>query len=202
MSIFDHLFPKHMGSHAPHQLSAKERQATVASSNAAHEAARLLRAPNALSQLGEAEALTVVGFMAPQRFRRGDTLIAEGEKQDTGYLLLVLQGEVTVETLSVNRQAKRTMTVLGPGSIIGEIALLDGAARSASCIAATTVTCAALSRDALEAMIEQEPRAAAKLMTAVSHVLAERLRDSGEKLRLYAQLVRTMQGEIDKALPE
>lgn len=201
MSLFDRVF-KPTGSPPPEALSAKEREGQVGKSSAAHEAARLLCAPSALGQLGDAEALKVVSYMVPQVFRRGDTLIAEGEKRDTGFLLLILQGEVTVETLTVSRRATRTVTVLGPGSIIGEMALLDGAARSASCVAETRVVCAALSRSALEKMINESPVAAAKLMSALSQRMAERLRDSGEKLRLYAQLVNTMQGEIDKALPE
>ena len=56
-------------------------------------------------------------------------------------------------------------------------------------------------RDALEALIAEQPATAAKLMTAVAQRLAERLRDSGHKLRIYSQLVQSMQEEIDALMP-
>ncbi|OGB87021.1 MAG: cyclic nucleotide-binding protein, partial [Burkholderiales bacterium RIFCSPLOWO2_12_FULL_67_210] len=171
-------------------------------SDIAHEAARMLRAPTALMQLSEAEAMTVVGFMRPRRFHSGTTFIHQGDASDTGFMVLVLDGEVTVESLTVSRTEPVTLRVLGPGSLIGEMALVDGAARSASCTASTDVRCAVLTRDALETLIREQPATGAKLMTAVAQRLSERLRESGDKLRLYTQMVQAMQEEIERLLPE
>lgn len=200
MAFFDKLFGARPEDHPESRLPA-DRQAAVDGSSSAHEAARLLRAPTALMQLSEAEALAVVGFMRPRRFKTGTTIIRQGETADTGYMVLVLEGEITVETLIARRVDPVTVTVLGPGSLIGEMALVDGAARSASCTASTDVVCAVLTREALEALIAEQPATAAKLMTAVAQRLAERLRDSGHKLQIYSQLVQTMQQEIDKLMP-
>lgn len=200
MALFDKLFGSRAEDHPESRLPA-ERQAAVDGSTRAHEAARLLRAPTALMQLSEAEALTVVGFMLPKRFKRGTTIIRQGETADTGYMVLVLDGEITVETLIARRVNPVTVTVLGPGSLIGEMALVDGAARSASCTASTDVVCAVLTREALETLITEQPATAAKLMTAVAQRLAERLRESGHKLQIYSQLVQTMQQEIDVLMP-
>ncbi|MFC3682436.1 cyclic nucleotide-binding domain-containing protein [Hydrogenophaga luteola] len=200
MSLFDRLFGARGREHPESRLPA-DRQAAVDGSSTAHEAARLLRAPTALMQLSEDEALTVVGFMRPRRFKSGTTIIRQGEATDTGYMVLVLEGEITVETLIARRVNPVTVTVLGPGSLIGEMALVDGGARSASCTASTDVVCAVLTRDALEALTAEQPATAAKLMTAVAQRLAERLRDSGHKLKVYSQLVQTMQQEIDSLMP-
>ncbi len=200
MALFDRLFGARAEDHPESRLPA-DRQAAVDGSSSAHEAARLLRAPTALMQLSEAEALAVVGFMRPKRLKTGTTIIRQGETADTGYMVLVLEGEITVETLIARRVDPVTVTVLGPGSLIGEMALVDGAARSASCTASTDVVCAVLTREALEALIAEQPATAAKLMTAVAQRLAERLRDSGHKLQIYSQLVQTMQQEIDKLMP-
>ena len=94
-----------------------------------------------------------------------------------------------------------TVTVLGPGSLIGEMGLVDGQPRLASCTASTDVRCAILSREALEKMGEEDPKTAAKLMFAVSLRVAERLRDTAEKLKMYSQLVQAMQQEIDHLMP-
>lgn len=201
MALFDRLFARHRDNDAPESRLPAERQAQVRGSSIAHEAARLLRAPTALMQLSEAEALTVVGFMRPQRYRHGTTIIRQGEASDTGFMVLVLDGEVTVENVIARRHDPVTLNVLGPGSLIGEMALVDGGARSASCTASTTVKCAVLTRGALEALIAEQPATAAKLMTAVAQRLAERLRENAHKLQVYGQLVQTMQQEIDALMP-
>ena len=200
MSLFDRLFGARAREYPESRLPA-DRQAAVNGSSAAHEAAHLLRAPTALMQLSEAEALTVVGFMRPRRFKRGTTIIRQGEATDTGYMVLVLEGEITVETLIARRVNPVTVTVLGPGSLIGEMGLLDGEPRSASCTAVNTVRCAILTRDALNQLLNDDPRTAAKLMMAISLRIAERMRESADKLKLYAQLTQAMQEEINNLMP-
>jgi CRP/FNR family transcriptional regulator, cyclic AMP receptor protein len=200
MSLFDRLFSARPGD-APEARLPGERLAAVAGSSAAHDAARWLRAPSALAQLNEDDALTVVGFMRPRRFDAGTTLIRQGESGDTGFMVLVIAGEVTVESQQASRTGPVTLSVLGPGSLIGEMALVDGEARSATCTASTDVSCAVLTRDALVALIAEQPTTGAKLMTAIALRLAERLREASQKLQVHAKLVRTLQQEIDVLMP-
>lgn len=194
MAFFDMLFG------ARRKSQSRENALQVNGSASAHEAAYLLRAPTALMQLDEAEALTVVRFMQPIRYRAGTMIIRQGETTDTGFMVLVLDGEITVESLMPSRVEPVTVNVVGPGSLIGEMSLVDGAARSASCTASTDVRCAVLDRESLEALISEQPATAAKLMTAVAQRLAERLRDNRHKLQVYSQLVQTMQDEIDQLM--
>lgn len=202
MSLLDKLIGiRHGEAAAPHARSRAKRRAAVDGSDSALLAARLLRAPTALMQLGEAEALAVVGFMQPRWFEAGTVLIRQGDSADTGFMVLVLEGEVTVETLVASRTQPRTLSVLGPGSLIGEMALVDGGARSASCVASTDLKCAVLTREALEALITEQPATAAKLMTAVAQRLAGRLREGDHKLQVYGKLVQAMQQEIDALMP-
>ena len=201
MTLFDKLFGKAPETEPPESRLPAERQAVVDGSSSAHAAAELLRAPTALMQLSETEALTVVGFMRPRRFKAGTTIIRQGEADNTGFMVLVLGGEITVERLQASRTEPVTLSVLGPGSLIGEMALVDGEARSASCTASTDVTCAVLTREALETLIAEQPATAAKLMTAIAGRLAERLRESGQKLQVYARLVQTLQQQIDTLMP-
>jgi CRP-like cAMP-binding protein len=201
MSLIDKFLGPARASGAPESRLPAERKAEVDGSHSAHTAAQLLRAPTALMQLSEAEALTVVGFMRPRQFAAGTTIIRQGEAADTGFMVLVLSGEITVETLMASRVNPATVTVLGPGSLIGEMALVDGGARSASCTASSEVRCAVLTRSALETLTAEQPAITAKLMTAVAQRLAERLRESSHKLQVYSKLVKTMQQEIDLLMP-
>ncbi|MES2909810.1 MAG: cyclic nucleotide-binding domain-containing protein [Pseudomonadota bacterium] len=203
MTMFEKLFGKSRPApvDAPERMRPKERMRAVEGSSTAELGAQLLIAPTALMQLSRDEALTVVSYMIPRRIPMGTTFIKEGDKTDTGYMVLLLEGEVTVESIVVSRHAPVTVNVLGPGSLIGEMGLVDGQPRLASCTASTDVRCAILSREALEKMGEDDPKTAAKLMFAVSLRVAERLRDTAEKLKMYSQLVQAMQQEIDHLMP-
>ena len=179
----------------------EERLRSIEGSTSADLAAELLTAPSALMQLTNEDARIVVTYMKPHKIAEGVTFIKEGDTEDTDFMLLVLDGEVMIESIVVSRTEPITVTVLGPGSLIGEMGLLDGEPRSASCTASTDVRCATLTRDALEKLIDENPQIGAKLMMAVSLRIAERLRDSADKLKMYAQLTQAMQQEIDRLMP-
>lgn len=181
------------------------RRARASASGTVLRAAELLRSANALIQLSESEALTVVSYMEMRQCAEGEAIIRQGDSGgsgDDGFMALVVEGEVTVEALNVSRVDPQTVNVLGPGHLMGEMSLMDGAARSATCTASTEVRCAVLTRDALEAMIAQEPATAAKLLSAVALRLSRRLREADSKLQLYSQLVFSMQQEIDRLVPD
>lgn len=170
-------------------------------SDSAELAAELLRGPTALLQLTLPEARQVVSYMLPMRIPEGNTFIRQGDRQSTDFMVLVLEGEVTVDTIVVSRTQPMVVNVLGKGSLIGEMGLLDGEPRAASCTASSPLTCAILTRRALEELLVDDPQTTAKLMLAVSIRIAQRMRDTSDKLKRYAQLTQTMQHEINRLLP-
>ena len=89
--------------------------------------------------------------------------------------------------------------MIGPGSLIGEMGLLDGAPRSATCTALTDLKLATLSREALMSLIDSYPTVAARLLLAISKGLSDRLRDSNRRLRLLMQVTRAVQLELNAA---
>ena len=186
------------------QDGASEPAAPIAPVPAARElssrehAARLLTAPTALMQLSLVEAKIVVSYMRPEQVAAGETFITEGDADNTGFMVLLLKGEVLVESITVSRTTPVTISVLGSGSLIGEMGLLDTGPRSASCTASTDIQCAVLTRDGLESMIAEQPAIGAKFLLAVSARIAERYRDTQRKLKLFARLASTMQQELDR----
>ena len=178
-------------------LDRRARKQTMQGSAAAALAAKLLIAPTALMQLSANEARVVVGYMEPRRIEANTLFIQAGDIQDTAYMVLLIEGEVTVENVVASHDMPETVTVLGPGSLIGELSLIDGLARTASCTATTDVRCAVLSRQALEQLSRDDPRTATKLMFAVALRVAERLRDTSDKLKVHSQLVKALQLEVD-----
>jgi CRP/FNR family cyclic AMP-dependent transcriptional regulator len=169
---------------------------TEENSAMAERAAALLAAPTALMQLTPEDARAVVRYMQFHHIEAGDTFIREGDTRDTSFMVLILEGEVAVETIEVSRTEPVMVTVLGPGSLIGEMGLLDGEPRSASCTARSPMHCIILSRQALEELMEDHPRVAAKLMLVVALRIAERLRSNADKLKMFVQLTQVMQQEI------
>jgi CRP/FNR family cyclic AMP-dependent transcriptional regulator len=205
MALFNTLFGARDPIASARKRRVSDRSARVKASGTAVRAAELLRSSNALIQLSEEEALTVVGYMQLRRCAEGEAIIRQGDSGgsgDDGFMALVVEGEVTVETLTVSRVDAQTVNVLGPGHLMGEMSLMDGAARSATCTASTDVRCAVLTRDALEALIAEEPATAAKLLSGVALRLSRRLREADGKLQLYSQLVQSMQQEINRLVPD
>lgn len=178
--------------------AAKEPVQLTREASSRDYAARLLTAPAALMQLSLVEAKIVVSYMRPERVGAGETFITEGDSDNTGFMVLLLDGEVLVESITVSRTKPVTITVLGPGSLIGEMGLLDTGPRSASCTASTDIQCAVLTREALESLIAEQPGIGAKFLLAVSARIAERYRDTQRKLKLFARLASTMQQELDR----
>jgi CRP/FNR family transcriptional regulator, cyclic AMP receptor protein len=190
-----------LGKHPERAHGSRQRLRKIAGSSAADRAAEMLSAASALLQLDLPEARTVVAYMQPHRIAEGTTFIKQGDVAHSDFMLLLLDGEVTIETIVVSRTAPITVTVLGPGSLIGEMGLLDGGPRSASCTAICDLRCAILTRDALNQLLDAEPRIAAKLMMAVSLHIAQRMRENQDKLKLYAQLTQAMNEEINALMP-
>ncbi len=162
-------------------------------------AADLLRKPPALLGLSAAEARCVVSHMQLLDYTKGTTLLREYDAAATGYMLLVLSGEVAVETAEPGHPSEAVpISSLGAGSLLGEMSLLDGEPRSTECTAISAVQAAGLSRQGLDQLMAQQPQVAAKLLAEVASIIANRLRALSEQLRLYGQLTASMQREIDR----
>jgi CRP-like cAMP-binding protein len=161
-------------------------------------ASDLLRRPLALSDLQAADADCIVTYMRLLHCDEGAVLMREGDSDDTSHMLVILDGDVSVEHTVVSRTDPVVVTVLGSGNLIGEMGLLDGAPRAATCIALSPVIVAALTRVDLRRLMAEEPVVASKLLASISQRLAERLREAGRQQMVYSQLVRAMQGEIDE----
>jgi CRP-like cAMP-binding protein len=159
-------------------------------------AARMLVTPTALDDLTVADAMKVVGYMRPKVIPAGTVFIEEGEIRKTDYMMLVLEGDIAVENELPGLNESMVVNVIGPGHLIGEMGLLDGSPRSATCTATTDVVVAVLTRTALMRLLKDEPRVGARLLLAISTRMAQRLRDTTRKLRTFAQMNKAMHEEL------
>lgn len=120
--------------------------------------------------------LTRLGRGVVERhYKKGETIVKEGEQAVAFFV--IISGKVEV---SQTTGAKKTqiLDTLGPGSSFGEMALLDGAPRSATVKALEDTTCLVLSRWDFVAELQTNPHMAVAMLP----ILSRRLRDMDAKL--------------------
>jgi CRP-like cAMP-binding protein len=120
-----------------------------------------LRQVELFSGLDDAVLGQITSMARPREFDRGELLFVEGDTADA--LLVLLRGSVTVFRTSPDGE-RAALTVLEPPDVIGEIALLDGAPRSASVEATEPTTVLALSRQEFFALLRHQPAVLEPLM--------------------------------------
>lgn len=152
--------------------------------------------------LSRAQAAVVLSYMHPFSIEEGVEFIQEGDAGMSHFLALVVEGEVTVETITVSRTNPMTVTVLGPGSIHGELGMLDGSPRSASCTSSTRVLCGILSREGFSRLLNDHPDVCARFTVMLAMRIGERLRDNTLKLKRFVMMTRALCEEIDRMSPE
>ena len=170
-----------------------------AGENVQLKAAALLITEGALVELSAADAREVVSYMRPERIKAGEVVIREGESTRSDFMALVLDGEVTVENSVAAAHDSMVVSILGPGSLIGEMGIIDGGPRSATCTASTDLALAVLTREALTRLMDTHPSVAARLLLAMSKRIADHLRETNRKLMTFAQVSKALQQELDAA---
>ena len=160
------------------------------------DVAQLLISQTALTELDMVDALKIVALMEPRRFKAGIKLTQEGFT-NTDYMLLILHGEAVVENEFSSANDSMVISVLGPGSLVGELGILDGEPRSATCTAVTDIDVAVLDRDHIAKLMKEEPLAACNLMGAILKRVSERLRATNKKLRTLTVINRSLLDELE-----
>lgn len=108
------------------------------------------------SELDEESFIETVKRLRYQRLPKGSKLLTEGERGDT--LLIIASGHVEVS------KGGTKLAKLGPGTVIGEMALLTGAPRSASAEAVEEVEIFQLSREDVGQIAKATPKVAEELI--------------------------------------
>lgn len=94
----------------------------------------------------------------------GDTIFKEGDPGDVMYA--VIEGDVDIQ---VNG---KTIYTVGPGEVLGEMALIDSKPRSASAVAKTDCKLVVIDEKRFTFLIQQTPM----FVTQIMKVMADRIR--------------------------
>jgi CRP-like cAMP-binding protein len=145
------------------------------------EFAALLNMNPLFAKLGEDSLERIAGLCVRRRLRAGELLFEKGDQGDSLYG--VRRGTIRIETGTEGGE-RLTLNVLGPGDLFGEIALLDGQARTANAVAADDCELYVLRRHDFMSFVEREPRVAIRLI----ELLCQRLRWMNERMEEVALL--------------
>ena len=165
---------------------------------AAVDVARCLRRSPLFADVADSTIASLTVGARVRRLQRGALLIMEGDTPSAMYVLT--DGFLRVFTTSLDG-TEPTLTVLFPGDHVGELGVLDGAARSASVAALRASTMIEVRSDAFVAAYQGD---GAISRTLVGH-LAQRLRSTSERLTdltildLGARLAKYLGGEAESA---
>jgi CRP-like cAMP-binding protein len=127
-----------------------------------------LLARQPLLSLMERDALRLIAFAAETRIlRAGDVLFRVGEPSDGA--VLIISGAVALNSREDGGPADE---IVGPGALIGEMALFTSVARSVTAIAREPTQVMRLSRSVMRRVLAESPASA----EAVAAAISERLR--------------------------
>ncbi len=119
------------------------------------------------------ELTDLLALSSRHDMKKGQTLLLQGDPGDQ--LLILLSGNAKVTMVAQNGR-EITLDYADPGTVLGEIAMLNGGGRSASVIALSAGSYLRLTRAAFEAFIERQPGVAWRLLKE----LARRLRQTND----------------------
>lgn len=132
-----------------------------------------------LRGLDAAQRLAVRAYLKPQHFNSGDVIFREGDAGSE--LFVITQGCASVELAQAGSAPIRLAT-FATGTSFGELALLDQQARSATVIADGPLTCYALSQESFDALKENSPMAAIRMLENLGSELSRRMRRANQML--------------------
>lgn len=110
------------------------------------------------SELTKAERRRIERLMTPVDIRAGREFITEGSIGREAFI--ILEGTATV------RHRGRLVATVGPGEVLGEVAVLAGLPRSATVTAETDIVAEVLDRREFGALLDENPKISKKILIA------------------------------------
>jgi len=134
---------------------------------------------NLLENFSYSEVQALAHFMHAYRAETGVEIIREGDGGD--FMLMLIEGRVEVHKRD-RWNTPQLLATVEAGRTLGEMSMIDGAARFATCVAAEPTLIAVLDRESLARIIVEQPLLGAKILMELVLMLSQRLRSTSERL--------------------
>ena len=132
-----------------------------------------------LENFSPGEVRLLAHFMEVFRAQAGMEVIREGEGGD--FMLMVIEGRVDVHKRD-RWNTPQPIAQVEAGRTLGEMSMIDGEPRFATCVALEPTLVAVLDRENLARIIVEQPLLGAKLLMELVLMLSQRLRATSERL--------------------
>ena len=132
-----------------------------------------------LENFSPAEVRLLAHFMDVYRAKPGVEVIREGDGGD--FMLIVVEGRFEVRKQDRWNTPQR-IALVEPGRSLGEMSMIDGEARFATCVALEPTLVAVLGRENLARIIVEQPLLGAKILMELVLMLSQRLRVTSQRL--------------------
>jgi CRP-like cAMP-binding protein len=132
-----------------------------------------------LENFSPAEVRLLAHFMDVYQAPLGTEIIREGDGGD--FMLMLVEGKVEVHKRD-RWKMPQLIAVVEAGKTLGEMSMIDGEPRFATCIAAEPTVFAVLDRENLARIIVEQPMLGAKILMELVLMLSQRLRSTSARL--------------------
>ncbi len=127
-----------------------------------------------LAGMDAAELAVVKSVLSRRLYHKGDVVFLEGDESRELYIVAMGNASARLRLPGTARQTR--LITFSPGTVFGEMALLDQEARSATVEADEDLLCYVLDRAGFDKLTRQNPAIAIKLLTNLGRELASHLR--------------------------
>jgi CRP/FNR family transcriptional regulator, cyclic AMP receptor protein len=132
-----------------------------------------------LENFSPGEVRLLAHFMEVYRAEPGMEIINEGEGGD--FMMMVIEGKVDVNKRD-RWNTPQHIAEVDAGRTLGEMSMIDGEPRFATCVATEPSLIAVLDRESLARIIVEQPLLGAKVLMELVLMLSHRLRATSQRL--------------------
>ena len=178
--LFELVLPNQLVDSADHALERAEQHLLDEAGAATRHVSQPMARAGIFRGLEGPDLAVVRGFMQERHLAHGATLFVKGDPVDGLYIINAGQIGISIEdALGVRRR----IAAFTPGTMIGEIAFVEGGDRSAQAVAEEESVLWLLKREDLPAIEAANPKIVHILFANIAREIAARLRSTTEVLR-------------------
>jgi sulfate permease, SulP family len=141
---------------------------------------RALGSVDALSQLEPGDLEWLKSSLVRREFAADELIFSQGAPGDR--VLFITAGRVRITADLTGERHDTNLATLCPGTLLGELAVVDGRPRSATAAADGQVVCFELEEQRLQELIQERPLVGSKIMAGICREIATRLRIANRAL--------------------
>lgn len=130
--------------------------------------------------MNDAEVAALARAFSEKRLAEGMTVFIEHMPGESLYL--IKEGTIRISKM-ISEGDEKTLVILGPEDVFGEMAILDGAPRSATARVIEEARLLSLRKADFESLCQQNPSLGLRLMRNIVRVFSLRIRENNEDYR-------------------